>query len=91
MKGSINNIEGLQLKITSRLVEIYGQSDGLKNSSVLVPAILNDFSSMLQKSKIGQSVSETYRTEDGVAEIILTATKTTGGSNVIAEIRRLVY
>ena len=88
MKGCISNIEELKLKIISRLIEIYGQNDGLKYSGVLVPAIIGDFSGMLDKTNVGKSVSETYRTEDGVAEIILTATKAEGGSDVIAEIRR---
>ena len=80
--------KNLQLALTGRLVEVYGPQDGLKNSGVLVPAILKDFTGMLKKAAVGDTVTETYRTEDGVAEITLRAVKTAGESNVQFDIRR---
>ena len=77
-----------QLELTARLVEIYGPSEGMKNSSVLVPAILNDFYGMLQKAKIGDTVSETYRTEDGIAEITLRAVKKPGTPELTMDVHR---
>ncbi len=84
----IADIEGVQLKLTSRLMEIYGAKEGLKNSSVLVPAILKDFSGMIEKAKDGETVTETYRTEDGVAEITLQATKRSGVTGLSMDVKR---
>ena len=79
----------LKLSLTSRLVEIYGPEEGIKNSGVLVPAILRDFSGMIEKADVGESVSETYRTEDGKAEIVLGTVKMAGGSDIKVDVRRI--
>ena len=77
-----------QLELTTRLVEIYGMAEGMKNSKVLVPAIVNDFAGMLEKAAVGDTVSETYRTEDGVAEIRLQAVKGSGASEWSMDVHR---
>ena len=77
-----------QLELTSRLIEIYGQQNGMKNSSVLVPAILKDFLGVLEKANIGDTVTETYRTEDGIAEITLHAVKKTGTPELELDVHR---
>ena len=82
------NLKVAQLELTARLIEIYGQSEGMKNSSVLVPAILKDFSEMLEKANIGDTVTETYRTEDGIAEITLHAVKKTGTPKLTMDVHR---
>lgn len=85
--AAVSKMQAAHLELTARLVEIYGRQDGMKNSAVLVPAILGDFAGMLEKAGIGDTVSETYRTEDGAAEISLQAVK---GSGTPEQIRVLV-
>lgn len=85
----ISNLTELEGGLTGRLISIYGDKDGVRSSSVLVPAILQDFSGMIDKADIGESVSEIYRTEDGKAEIILQTVKSPGGSTVRAEVRKM--
>ncbi|MCR4762910.1 MAG: hypothetical protein K5696_05210 [Lachnospiraceae bacterium] len=80
--------EKLQLTLTSRLIEIYGPENGVKSSGVLVPAILRDFSGMIDKAGPGDTVSETYRTEDGKAEIVLKTVKRTAGCVVTADVKK---
>ena len=80
--------EQIRLELTARLTQIYGPQQGLKNSSVLVPAILKDFTGMLERANIGDTVSETYRTEDGAAEISLQAVKRSGETVLSANVIR---
>ena len=88
MVKTVENLKAAQLELTTRLVEIYGPSEGVKNCSVLVPAILKDFSGMLEKADVGDCVTETYRTEDGIAEIILRAVKKTGTPELSMDVHR---
>ena len=85
----IADLTKLKLELTGRLLEIYGPEEGMKSSSVLVPAILRDFSGMIAKADIGDAVEETYRTEDGRAEIVLRTVKAAAGSSVAADVRRI--
>ncbi len=78
----------LSLVLTTRLIEIYGQEKRLKDSGVIIPAILRDFTGVLRSSEIGKDITEVYRTEDGVVEIVLSTIKTKGGSDVAATVRR---
>ena len=87
-KSQIADIEGVQLKLTTRLMDVYGAEEGLKSSAVLVPAILKDFSAMVEKAAEGETVSETYRTEDGVAEITLQAIKGSEVTGLTMDVRR---
>ena len=87
-KSQIADIEGVQLKLTTRLMDVYGAEEGMKSSAVLVPAILKDFSAMVEKAAEGETVSETYRTEDGVAEITLQAIKGSEVTGLTMDVRR---
>ncbi len=79
----------LKLDLTRQLVGIYGPEEGLKSCGVLVPAILRDFSGMIDKASVGDTVAETYRTEDGRAEISLKTVKKAAGGTVTATVRSL--
>ncbi|MCR5674654.1 MAG: hypothetical protein K6G16_02995 [Lachnospiraceae bacterium] len=79
----------LKLNLTGRLTEIYGPEEGIRNSGVLVPAILRDFSGMIEKAAVGERVTETYRTEDGKAEIVLDTVKTTGESEITVIVKQI--
>ena len=85
----ITNLKELEDSLTSRLIGIYGQKEGVRSSSVVVPAILRDFSGMIDKAGVGDRVSETYRTEDRKAEIVLQTVKSTEGSTVRADVKKL--
>ena len=86
--NSLADIEEVKLRLTARLMDIYGAEDGLKNCAVLVPAILKDFSSMVERAKAGETVTETYRTEDGAAEITLQTVKGSIATGLQMDVRR---
>ncbi|MDD6578650.1 hypothetical protein ACKX2L_07200 [Lachnospiraceae bacterium YH-ros2228] len=63
--------------LTGRIMGVYGISQGKKAAGVLLPAIFKDFRGLL-KSHEGEESSETYRSEDRKAEIILTGIRRDG-------------
>ncbi|MDD6666864.1 MAG: hypothetical protein PUE58_02665 [Lachnospiraceae bacterium] len=67
--------------LTGRLMGIYGIGQGRKAAGVLLPAIFRDFRKVL-KDHEGEETSETYKSEDRKAEIILTGIRLAGKSSL---------
>ncbi|MBQ9606562.1 MAG: hypothetical protein IJV16_05235 [Lachnospiraceae bacterium] len=63
-------------KVTDKLSEIYGEDKAGQVSMNIMPSCIADFSKMLEKAAPGDTVNETYRTEDGLAELFFTGIKT---------------
>ncbi|MCR5657014.1 MAG: hypothetical protein K6G06_06070 [Butyrivibrio sp.] len=63
-----NFINNLQNEINMA----YGPDRGKQSGLVLIPAFLNDFSKVLDRSDAGKIISEEYMTEDKLLHLILT-------------------
>ncbi|MCR5747736.1 MAG: hypothetical protein K6G03_08505 [Lachnospiraceae bacterium] len=72
-------------EVEKKLKEIYGDKKGNQTSMVIIPAFMSDFKSLLKKANYGDTISEHYRTEDRMVDIILTGVKNkvTGGDRFI--------
>ena len=66
-----------QLKLG--LLKVYGLQEGIGTAEVVVPGILRDFRSMLERAGADETVEEAYRTEDRKAEIVLRGRKDKNG------------
>ncbi len=85
--AQIANRDQLWQQMRDQLGGIYHPDRDFTGPEILISAILQDFAGMLQRAQPGENVSETYRTEDGQAEIRLQAVRTSGGSTVAVEVR----
>ena len=70
-------------RLREQLIELYGPLEGERSAAVLIPAIFRDFDKELDKVERGVSVRETYRTEDGVAQLDLTGYRDDEGRAVL--------
>lgn len=73
---SINDAEK---KLTGRMIEVYGFTEGLKVSRVLSSAITGD---LYKSAKNSSAFDETYRTEDRKVEVHITG-KISNGQIII--------
>lgn len=83
----IADYEQLWHQLRDRLSRFYNAGSGSMSMDVLITSILKDFAGMLEKARPGDTVSETYRTEDGKAEVFLQTVMTIGGSTVFVEVK----
>ena len=67
--------------LTGRLMGVYGIGQGRQAAGVLLPAIFRDFRGVLRDHE-GEETSETYKSEDRKAEIILTGIRSEGKSSL---------
>ena len=57
-------VADLRLNLIKALEPVYGVQDAPVRVDVILPAFLQDFYQMMDRAKEGETVSETYRTED---------------------------
>ena len=70
-------------------IDIYGLNKGLNVSNVLLPSFLNDFKSMLSKSKENQLIHEEYCSEDRLITTKLSGEKLRYNGKIIYVLRNI--
>ena len=68
-----------QQQFTLLLTKYYPPAEAVRASSVLLPAVLNDFRKMLSAAPAGKELTETYNTEDGKTVLRLKGRKMKSG------------
>ena len=71
-------VADLRLNLIKALEPVYGVQDAPVRVDVILPAFLQDFYQMMDKAKEGETVSETYRTEDEKVTLRLEGYRTNG-------------
>ena len=67
-------------KLMEQLKKRYGNKNGTKIYLTIMPGILSDFKKVLAKSEVGETVTETYRFEDGDGAVVVTGSKDASGT-----------
>ena len=68
-------MDELRMKLLHEIMGIYGPNQGQSIGAVIIPAFLEDFKEVLDKSEDADEVSEEYMTEDKRIHLILTGRK----------------
>ena len=63
-----------------KLNSLYGEGEGMKVFTTIMPGILSDFQKMLSSSSVGEIVTEEYRLEDGKGTIVMTGNRDASGN-----------
>ena len=79
-----------QQQFTLLLTKYYAPAEAGRASSVLLPAILNDFRKMLSAAPVGKVLTESYNTEDGKTVIKVKGQKMKSGRTSVLVISDLL-
>ena len=79
-----------QKQFTLLLTKYYAPAEAARASSVLLPAILNDFRKMLSAAPVGKVLTESYNTEDGKTVIKVKGQKMKSGRTSVLVISDLL-
>lgn len=68
-------MDELRTKLLHEIMGVYGPNQGQSIGAVIIPAFLEDFKEVLDKSDGSEEITEEYMTEDKRIHLVLTGRK----------------
>lgn len=79
-------MEELRRLLLHEIIGVYGPKYGQGIGTVIIPAFLGDFKTVLEKSSSADEVSEEYMTEDKKVHLILSGRRVMGAKGMNLEV-----